>query len=126
MAYIKREYNDGLKGVKTATNPKGGGRVKGRIYPNIVTYPGILSEYRMSWCRMKAQAKFRGEEFTITWEEYQAIWEGRWHLRGTYKTSQVLVRKDSSQPWCVDNVEIVVRLEQWRRQNKVRGKSKKS
>ena len=126
MAYVKKEYNDGLKGQKTATNPKGGGRVKGRVYPNVVTYPGILAEIRMAWSRMKAQAKFRGEEFILTWDEFQAIWEGRWHLRGTYKNSLVLVRKDNEQPWCLDNVEVIVRLEQWRRQNKPRkGQGKK-
>ena len=65
---------------------------------------------------MRAQAKFRGEEFLITWPEFQQLWEGRWHLRGTIKGSLALNRKDWLKPWTLDNVEIQTRDEHWRRQ----------
>jgi len=71
-----RKWTDGLKGEKTATNPKGGGRVKGRVYAHLVTYPGIQNEQRMAWNRMKAQAKYRdkqgrqGEKWNLTWEDF--------------------------------------------------------
>jgi hypothetical protein len=71
----KREYNDGLKGAKTATNPKGGGRVPGRVYPHLTTYPGIQGEMRLAWNRMRAQAKFRGETWQLSWEDFLKIWD---------------------------------------------------
>ena len=122
---IKRVYNDGLKSEKTATNPKGGGRVKGRIYAHLVSFPGILAEMRMAWSRMKAQAKFRdkqgrqGEAWDLTWEEFLAIWDTKWHLRGTSKESHVLTKINQEGSWTKDNVEICPRLEQWRRQVKI-------
>jgi hypothetical protein len=118
-------WTDGLKGEKTATNPKGGGRVKGRIYNHLVSFPGILAEMRMAWNRMKAQAKFRdkqgraGEAWHLTWEEFLAIWDKKWHLRGTNKESMVLTKIAQDGNWTKDNVEICPRLEQWRRQVKI-------
>ena len=124
-------WTDGLKGEKTATNPKGGGRVRGRVYAHLVSFPGIQAEIRMAWNRMKAQAKFRdkqgmaGEKWHITWEDFQAIWDKKWHLRGTNKESMVLTKRDQELDWTPDNVEILPRLEQWRRQSKSRGPAKK-
>lgn len=118
MAKPKRIWTDGLKGEKTATNPKGGGRVKGRKYEHLIHFPGAQAEQRLSWSRMKAQAKFRKEIWDLSWEDYKAIWEGKWHLRGTTKESMVLTKINMHLPWTTDNVEICPRLEQWRRQNK--------
>ena len=121
---IKRVYNDGLKSEKTASNPKGGGRVKGRIYAHLVSFPGILAEMRMAWSRMKAQAKYRdkqgrqGEAWDLTWEEFLALWDKKWHLRGTSKESHVLTKINQEGSWTRSNVEICPRLEQWRRQAK--------
>lgn len=118
MPRIKRIWTDGLKGEKTATNPKGGGRVRGRVYSHLVSFPGIQAEQRLSWSRMKAQAKFREEPWDLSWEDYNQIWDKKWHLRGTEKGSYVLTKIDQSGVWCKDNVEVIPRLEQWRRQNK--------
>ena len=132
MAKPKKTWTDGLKGLKTPTNPKGGGRVKGRDYSYLYQYPGAQAEQRLSYCRMRAQAKFRekkglaGEGWHLTWEEYQEIWAGHWHLRGTTKESHVLTKRDQELDWTKDNVEICPRLEQWRRQTKTRGPSKKN
>jgi hypothetical protein len=120
----KKVWNDGLVQAKTATNPKGGGRVPGRDYSYLNTYPGEQAEYRMSWSRMKAQAKYRGETWDITWEEYQQLWDRKWHLRGTSKLSHVLTKRDQEGIWTVANVEIIPRLDQWRRQHKVRGQKR--
>lgn len=119
-----RVWTDGLKGVKTATNPKGGGRVAGRDYSYLSQYPGLQAQNRLSYCRMRAQAKYRGEAWDLTWDEYKEIWDGKWHLRGTTKESYVLTKIDQELAWTVDNVEICPRLEQWRRQSKSRGPAK--
>ncbi len=84
--------------------------------PSMVKFPGKLAVYRLSWCRMRAQANYRGEVWDITWEEYQNLWEGRWHLRGTHKGSLGMSRRDWQGPWTLDNVEICLREQHWHRQ----------
>ena len=126
MAKPKRIWTDGLKGEKTPTNPKGGGRVPGRRYEHLTYYPGVQGEMRLAWNRMRAQAKFRGETWDLSWEDFMAIWDTKWHLRGTNKESMVLTKRNQEGDWTKDNVEICPRLEQWRRQVKVRGPSKKN
>jgi len=115
-----RVWDDGLKGQKTESNPKGGGRVKGRDYSYLRTYPGSNKEHRLSWSRMKAQAKFRNEPWDITWEQYQEIWAGRWHLRGSTPGSLCISRIDWSDGWHMDNIELVFREQLWIKQGKVR------
>lgn len=119
-----RVWNDGLKALKTATNPKGGGRVPGRDYSYLNQYPGILAEHRLAYCRMRAQAKYRNEPWNITWEQYQEIWEGKWHLKGRAVDDLCLSREDWSGPWTMDNVSLVFRLEHLRKQSKVRPSKK--
>jgi hypothetical protein len=109
---------------KTATNPKGGGRVKGKIYPGIIVYPGQLSEYRLSFTRMRAQAKFRKEEFTLTWDEYQEIWADKWHLKGRASDDLCLSRIDWAKGWNIDNVSLVFRVDHLRKQCKERPSSR--
>lgn len=120
----KRIWNDGLKAEKTATNPKGGGRVPGRDYSYLNTYPGAQAEHRLSWCRMRAQAKYRNEGWDLTWEQYQEIWEGKWHLKGRASDDLCLTRIDWSGAWTMDNVNLVFRLEHLRRQSKARPSKK--
>lgn len=124
MPRTKRVWNDGLTAPKTTTNPKGGGRVKGRDYSYLSQYPGSQAVHRLSYCRMKAQAKFRKEEFTLTWEQYQEIWDGKWHLRGSEKGGLCLTRIDWEGPWSIDNVSLTDRETHWTRQGFIRPSSK--
>ena len=105
---------------QTPTNPKGGGRMKGKIYPNSIVYPGILAKHRLSYTRMRAQAKFRDEEFTLTWDEYQAIWAGKWEQKGRDVTSLCMSRKDWDGVWSSDNIELITRHEHFRRQGRAK------
>lgn len=120
----KKIWNDGLKGIKTASNPKGGGRVKGRDYSYLNLYPGAQAEHRLSYCRMRAQAKYRNEGWDISWEQYQEIWEGKWHLKGRASDDLCLTRIDWAGPWTMANVNLVFRLDHLRRQSKERPSKK--
>lgn len=102
---------------KTSTNPKGGGRKKGVPCPNAVIYPGILAEIRFKYCQMKAQAKFRKEEFLLTWDEFQQLWAGKWHLRGRQSNSLCMTRYDWDGPWDLANTQVVERVEHLRLQS---------
>lgn len=101
---------------KTSTNPKGGGRIRGKKYPHLSLYPGILWEQRLGWLRMRAQARFRKEAFELSWEEFQTVWQGKWHLKGRDNTSLCLTRRDWAGVWRMDNVELVTRVEHIRKQ----------
>jgi hypothetical protein len=99
---------------KTTTNPKGGGRPKGVKRPDLVIYPGILAEIRFKYCQMRAQAKFRGEEFLLTWQEFQDKWQGKWHLRGRQSNSLCMSRSDWDGPWDNTNTIVIERHEHLR------------
>jgi hypothetical protein len=105
-----------MKNAKTPTNPLGGGRVRGKVYPHLQKYPGLLKEIRLAYCRMRAQAKFRSESWDLSWEEFQQLWDGQWHLRGREVMSLCLTRHNWSGPWNMDNTHVVTRLEHLRMQ----------
>ena len=70
-----------------------------------------------AWLKHKAQASYRGEDYALSWLDWQAIWQGDlWHSRGRDNYDLALTRKDSSQAWSVPNCELITRMEQYRRQ----------
>lgn len=69
-------------------------------------------EMHLPFLRARAQANFRNEGWTLTIEQWFAIWRDHWSQRGRGKNSLCLTRKDWTQPWSEDNIEIVTRLEQ--------------
>ena len=61
-----------------------------------------------SWMKHRAQAKFRNEEHSITWPEWELIWsDDLWHGRGRTRDCNCLMRIDPLEGWCVDNVKVV-------------------
>lgn len=94
---------------KSEKNPRGAGR-KNRPQPHLVIYPpGIIGDMRLSYTRMKAQCKFRNEQFQLSWDDYQTIWKDNWHRRGRHIDSVCLSRLDWSVPWHIDNCILLVR-----------------
>jgi hypothetical protein len=125
--YFIQDKDTAMPNDKTVTNPRGGGRVKGKVYPHLQNYPGIQKEQRLSWNRMKAQAKFRDEPWDISWEEFRTIWATKWHQRGRDITSLCLTRIDWNEPWTVANTQIVTRLAHVRmqgQQKRIRNQNK--
>ena len=55
------------------------------------------------------QAQWRGETWLLTWPEWCAHWEGRWHLRGRDADSLCITRKDCALPWSNTNVIVITR-----------------
>jgi hypothetical protein len=115
-----KKWTDGLVQPKTATNPKGGGRVRGRDYSFTNRYPGVTAEHRLSYCRMRAQAKYRDEGWDLTWEQYQEIWADKWHLKGRGREDLCLSRIDWAGAWTIDNVNLIFRIDHLQRQSKQR------
>ena len=70
-----------------------------------------------AWLKHRAQAKYRQEDYYLTWEDWCELWTPElWPLRGKQADSVCLQRKDIWGAWTLENCEIVSRLEQLRRQ----------
>lgn len=67
--------------------------------------------------RARAQANFRGEGWTITEEEYIALWrrDDQFKRKGRRINDLCLVRIDLEKPWTLDNVEIKERALHFKR-----------
>lgn len=72
-------------------------------------------EQNLSYMRMKAQAHFRKEEFSLSFEEFQSLWQEHWDERGRGSKEYCLTRNDSTLPWDADNTICVQRIEYLRR-----------
>jgi len=84
--------------------------------------PDIRKKY-IPFLRAKAQAAFRNEEWTLTFEDWLKFWtESNWALRGKSNVSLCLTRKDYAYGWHIKNVEIAPRIELIRRQHQARKK----
>lgn len=64
------------------------------------------------WLKTKAQAKFRGELFELTFEDYYYFWKDCWYNKGRKPENNCLTRKDFDKPWSRNNCEIITRQEQ--------------
>lgn len=63
------------------------------------------------WQVSKAQANFRKEGWTLTFDEFFELWRGHWHNRGREPDNMCMTRKDKNDAWSQDNVEIITRKE---------------
>lgn len=84
-----------------------------------VTGPDPLRhlQYR-AFIQQRNQARWRGEEWTITFEQWLDLWGDRYHLRGRTVNSLCLTRRDYDLPWTQDNTEVVSRQEHNQRQSR--------
>lgn len=58
------------------------------------------------------QAKWRKEEWDLSFEDWLALWEPRWDTgRGRTRDCYCLVRKDYGLPWNKHNIELITRQE---------------
>lgn len=74
-----------------------------------------LHKMYMPFLKARAQANFRGEDWTLTFEQFADIWGDRWALRGRASTDLAMTRDDLEGAWAENNVIIVTRREQLRR-----------
>lgn len=122
------------------TEPVKRGRGRPRIHPKREPqfYKGVARphtwisgpdqfrhEMYMPWLRAKAQANFRKEGWTLTFEEFFELWKNDWDNRGRQPENVCMTRIDKDMPWSNDNVIIVTRLDHLREQNKGRVGKKK-
>ena len=59
---------------------------------------------RQAFARARSQASFRGEPWTLTFEDWQDFWPpGIWELRGRGPGCLCLTRLDLARPWSRKN-----------------------
>ena len=69
----------------------------------------------MDCMRARAQAWYMGQEWTITEDDYIALWRkgDRYKEKGRHNNQYCLVRKDYEKGWHLDNVQIITRGEHY-------------
>jgi hypothetical protein len=68
---------------------------------------------------MRAQARFRGEVFALTFEEYQQLWLGLWQRKGRGADDLCMVRDDPEGGWILTNCQVIPRIDHLRRQRQL-------
>lgn len=69
----------------------------------------LESEQRLCYARHKAQAKHRGELYTLTFQDFVSVWGNQFHRRGKSVDSLCMSRRNQTEGWTPDNVVIVSR-----------------
>lgn len=62
------------------------------------------------YLKHNAQARFRKEEYSLTWEQWEELWtDERWAERGRGVDNLCMQQINVGDGWHIDNVEIVTR-----------------
>lgn len=78
-----------------------------------------------AWLKHRSQARYRNEEYYLTWDDWESLWTNElWLKRGKQPDSVCLARIDFTDAWRLDNVEIIPRLQQLRRQKEYKNCAK--
>jgi hypothetical protein len=89
---------------KPELHPKGTKMVnKTKIYSD----PNRHAQH-WAWLRKKAQAVFRGEQWTLTIEQWFKLWDdsGQWENRGRHPHASAIFMQDPELGWHIWNVEV--------------------
>jgi hypothetical protein len=71
---------------------------------------------RRAWLVHRSQARYRKEEYSLTWQDYEQAWGDRFSQKGRTQSDLTLVRIDPEKPWQLDNVKTMIRSEHCREQ----------
>jgi hypothetical protein len=72
--------------------------------------PQMHERYK-KWQQNRNQAKYRKEEWNLSFHEWLSIWGDDIEKRGRTWDSMTMMRNDWTKPWSKDNVIIVTRQE---------------
>lgn len=75
----------------------------------------ITHDKYYAFLKHKAQAKYRGETYLLTWQDWQRLWPNRlWAQRGRGPKKLSLTMRDPRLGWCVKNLQIRTRSDHMR------------
>jgi len=79
-----------------------------------------------AYSKHKSQAKFRNEDYELTWDDWISIWPHHiWLQRGRGSDDLCLSRLDFSEGWTMDNLEVIPRLTHLKKPSPKRPRSPK-
>lgn len=71
-----------------------------------------------AFLKHRTQALWRGEEYELTWEDWQILWpDHKFEQRGRKITDLCLARKDYNGVWSLDNCETCTRRQHFKRRS---------
>lgn len=82
-------------------------------------------QYR-AFVQQRNQAVFREEGWSVTFEEYQHLWQAHWEQRGRLSASYMMTRINSDLPWSRENCCVITRQQHGERQADNRAKGWRS
>lgn len=94
-----------------------GKHAAGKLRPHVwVSGPDpIIHKKYLTWLQQRNQARFRGEEWDLSFEKWSEMWEEHWFNRGRASENYCMTREDPDGPWDETNTIVITRLEQLRR-----------
>jgi len=98
-----------------------------RTFPHKWLHPDPFDHERyMPFLKARAQGRFRGHEWTLTFEEFCSIWTREaWARRGRDPQSLGMSRIDYNKGWSIDNVCLLTRREMVTNSNQILQTGKK-
>lgn len=87
-----------------------------------ITGPDPLTrEKYYAWLKHRAQAKYRKEPYHLTWDDWQTLWSDEdFKRRGRKPKDLCLVKTDLDLGWCISNVQVCTRQDQFNRNGEYR------
>lgn len=77
----------------------------------------LTREKYYAWLKHRCQARFRNQLYDLTWEQWQCLWtDDLYAQRGRKKQDLCISRVDMRLGWCIDNVDIISRDQQLKRE----------
>ena len=70
------------------------------------TDPQRHAQYR-AWMLKKTQARYRHEAWSLSFEDFEQLWSGRWFMRG--RDGLWLTRVDNTRAWSKANCRLATR-----------------
>ena len=98
-----------------------------RLFPERWIHPDPFDHERyMPFLKARAQSRFRGHEWTLTFEEFCTVWTREaWARRGRDPQSLGMSRIDYDKGWSLDNVTLRTRREMVTNSNQILQTGKK-
>ena len=75
----------------------------------IVGTDPVRHQQYTAWHRARAQAHYRRELWSITFDQWVKLWAGNWHRRGRHKHCLMLMKRRWKEPWSTRNAHLVNR-----------------
>lgn len=116
-----------FKYTKQSDRQKGKAQGPGRCVNPATWVKGpcaITREKYYAFLRHRSQAVFRQEEYLLTFDDWVDLWTDElFAQRGKQRESMVMMRKNPTEGWTLDNVCIVPRITQLRRGKEYRAQN---